>query len=171
MQPGGSAALGVDERLECGFVVQLARVRQDKHGRGMRGVFLPDLPRYQSRSQRFDRAVLDAYEPIAARFEQQLASLDIAVDIAPRMRLDAGYHQWPDDVVADGQVPLGRLVPAGVDHRGMPTRPRIIIFRRPLELRCPDRVALAELLDMIFVRLVAYYLNVSPEVVDPTFRW
>lgn len=149
----------------------ITRVRADRHGRGPRGTLLPELPRYKTRSQKFDNAVMDAYEPIAEQLETQLSSLDVAVDVVPRMRLEVGYRQWPEDVVADGQVPLGRLVPAGVDASGRPTRPRIIIFRRPVESRATDPEALREQLHYIFVRLVAVYLNVTPETIDPRFTW
>ncbi len=148
-----------------------SRVRNDPRGRGLRGILLPDLPRYKTRSEQFDAAVLDAYERILERFEPELSTLDIAVDMVPRMRLQTGYTQWPEDVVADGQVPLGRLVPAGVDHDGAPTRPRLILFRRPIEMRSEIKQERAELLSAILTRLVAYYLNLLPEQVDPRFSW
>lgn len=149
----------------------IRRVRNDPRGRGPRGILLPDLPRYRTRSEDFDRAVLDAYERILDRYEDQLASLDLAVDLVPRMRLQSGYSQWPSDVVADGKVPLGRLIPAGVDSGGTPTRPRLIVFRRPVELRTQTPAERADLLRYIVTRLVAHYLNVSPEVIDPRFDW
>ncbi|AHI03717.1 hypothetical protein CFAL_08975 [Corynebacterium falsenii DSM 44353] len=148
-----------------------ARMRQDPRGRGLRGIFLPDVPRYKTRSQKFDDAVIEAFEPIAERYADELAAVDVAVDVVPRMRLNTGYRQWPDDVVAAGQVPLGRLVPAGVDADGLPTRPRIIIFRRPIESRVDNRSELSEMLTYILTRLVAVYLNVTPETIDPTFTW
>ncbi|MCG7258707.1 MULTISPECIES: metallopeptidase family protein [unclassified Corynebacterium] len=146
---------------------QDARMRQDPRGRGIRGILLPEVPRNKSRSERFDDAVLDAFEPILERFDAELSSLDVAVDVVPRMRLSTGYRQWPEDVVADGQVPLGRLVTAGVDNTGAPTRPRIIIFRRPVESRAASARELQDILRMIIVRLVACYLNVSPNQIDP----
>ena len=142
-------------------------MRQDPRGRGIRGILLPEVPRNKSRSQRFDDAVIDAIEPILERFDAELSSLDIAVDVVPRMRLNTGYRQWPEDVVADGQVPLGRLVAAGVDNKGTPTRPRIIVFRRPVESRASSAQDLQDLLRMIIVRLVACYLNVTPDQIDP----
>ncbi len=142
-------------------------MRQDPRGRGIRGILLPEVPRNKSRSQRFDDAVIDAFEPILERFDAELSSLDIAVDVVPRMRLNTGYRQWPEDVVADGQVPLGRLVAAGVDNKGTPTRPRIIVFRRPVESRASSAQDLQDLLRMIIVRLVACYLNVTPDQIDP----
>lgn len=150
---------------------QESRMRQDPRGRGVRGIFLPEVPRYKTRSQRFDAAVLDAFEPILERFSDQLGTLDVAVDAVPRMRLEAGYRQWPEDVVAEGQVPLGRLIPAGVDSHGTPTKPRIIIFRHPVEMRTESARGLQDLLNYILVRLVAVYLNVSPERIDPAFEW
>lgn len=142
-------------------------MRQDPRGRGIRGILLPEVPRNKSRSQRFDDAVIDAFEPILERFDAELSSLDIAVDVVPRMRLNTGYRQWPEDVVADWQVPLGRLVAAGVDNKGTPTRPRIIVFRRPVESRASSAQDLQDLLRMIIVRLVACYLNVTPDQIDP----
>lgn len=147
------------------------RVRRDPRGRGMRGIFLPELPRYKTRSELFDARVLDAYQPLYERFEQDLIGLDVAIDVVPRMRLNAGHAQWPDDVVADGPVPLGRLVPAGVDHTGQPTRPRLIIFRRPVEQRAKTSFELQEMLNLILTKLIAVYLNVTPETIDPKFSW
>ncbi|KAB3522969.1 hypothetical protein GC425_03570 [Corynebacterium sp. zg254] len=149
----------------------ISRSRNDPRGRGLRGVLLPDLPRYKTRSQRFDNAVIDAYEPYLEHFRSELGALDIAVDIVPRMRLSHGASTWPEDVVADGAVPLGRLVPAGVDRQGRPTRPRIIVFRRPVELRTSSPQELEQMLRHIIVRLVAVYLNTVPEAIDPRFTW
>ncbi|WJY73392.1 hypothetical protein CAURIC_08945 [Corynebacterium auriscanis] len=119
----------------------------------------------------FDARVLDAYQPLHERFEAELAGLDVAIDVVPRMRLNAGHSQWPEDVVADGPVPLGRLVPAGVDRSGQPTRPRLIIFRRPVEQRTKTSFELQELLTLILTKLIAVYLNVTPETIDPKFSW
>jgi hypothetical protein len=52
-----------------------------------------------------------------------------------------------DDVLVDdtagGAVPLGRLLPAGVDGPGRPTAARVVVYRRPLEARAADRSDLA----------------------------
>lgn len=74
---------------------------------------------------------------------------------------------WPDEVVADGAVPLGRLIPAGVDDDGRPTRPRIVVFRRPIEMRTQNMTERSELLHYIIGKLVATYLNVEPRMIDP----
>lgn len=158
----------------CGLIIlamgHISRVRNDPRGHGLRGVLLPDLPRYKTRSQRFDDAVLNAYEPLFEQFRTQLGSVDVAVDSVPRMRLEHGSRVWPEDVVADGQVPLGRLVPTGVDRHGRPTRPRLIIFRRPVELRATSPADLEQLLRHVVVQLVAVHLNVLPETLDAGFE-
>lgn len=146
--------------------------RRDRRGRGLRGVLMPeDLPRHRTRSQLFDAAVLDVYADVLDRFGDRLDGLDIAVDMIPRMRMDASVPQWSDEVAADGPVPLGRLVPVGVDEDGNPTRPRLIVFRRPVEERSADRVELDQWLRFVVASLVATYLNVTPDVVDPGFDW
>ncbi|PQM46743.1 hypothetical protein C1Y40_03080 [Mycobacterium talmoniae] len=114
-------------------------------------------------------AVLEAYEPIERRWQQRLAELDIAVDEIPRIAAkDPDSVQWPPEVVADGPIPLARLIPAGVDVRGNPTRARIVLFRKPIEHRANDSVDLSELLHEILVAQVATYLDVEPSVIDPT---
>ncbi|AKK02524.1 metallopeptidase family protein [Corynebacterium epidermidicanis] len=147
-------------------------VTRDRHGRGMRGPFVPQAtPRYRTRSQKFDAAVLDAYAPLAARFQQQLHNLDVAVDTVPRMRLSADTTVLPDEIVADGPVPLGRVIPAGVDRRGRPTRPRIVIFRKPIEQRYVSVSERTEILKTVLTALVANHLNIDPLDIDPDFQW
>lgn len=112
--------------------------------------------------------MLDAYAPIEERFHSRLANLDIAVDTVPRMRLSPGAL-LPDEIASDGPVPLARLIPAGVDGAGRPTRPRIVVFRRPVERRAVGREELDDVLSRILAQLVAVHLNVTPDTVDP--RW
>ena len=51
-----------------------------------------------------------------------------------------------------------------------PTRARIVLFRRPLELRAQRPRELILLLHDIMVEQVATYLGVDPETIDPTLR-
>lgn len=89
------------------------RPARDRHGRGLRGPMLPQqTPRFRTRGQHFDMEVLEAYSPIHNAYLDELLGLDIAVDTVPRMRLRADITILPDDIVADGPVPLGRIVPA-----------------------------------------------------------
>ncbi|GFG72906.1 hypothetical protein MBOT_02710 [Mycobacterium botniense] len=114
-------------------------------------------------------AVLEAYEPIERQWQDRVSGLDVAVDEIPRIfPKDPDNVQWPPEVVADGPIPLARLIPAGVDVRGHATRARIVLFRKPIERRAKDTVELADLLHDILVAQVATYLDVDPSIIDPT---
>lgn len=144
---------------------QRRRLRRDRHGRGLRGTLYPaTLPAAASRAERFDALVLDALEPIEARWRHELTKLDVAVDDVPEVRENGDAPA--DGVLHDGSVPLSRLVPAGVDRAGMPTRARIVLYRRPLEARAKDPSELAELVHDVLVEQVAGYLGVEPDVIE-----
>ncbi|HEU4363762.1 MAG TPA: metallopeptidase family protein [Mycobacterium sp.] len=138
----------------------------------MRGPLLPpNVPGWRTRAERFDMAVLEAYEPIEQRWRQRVSGLDVAVDEIPRITArDPDNVQWPPEVIADGPIPLARLIPAGVDVRGNPTRARIMLFRKPIEQRVNDGLELSELLHEILVAQVATYLDVEPSVIDPAIN-
>jgi predicted Zn-dependent protease with MMP-like domain len=141
-----------------------------RRGREMRGPLLPPtVPGWRSRAERFDMAVLEAYEPIERRWHRRLTELDVAVDEIPRITpKDPDTVQWPPEVVADGPIALARLIPAGVDVRGDVTRARIVLFRKPIERRAKDSDDLTDLLHEILVAQVATYLGVEPAVIDPS---
>ena len=147
-----------------------AAYRSSRHGRDMRGSLLPPtVPGWRTRAERFDMAVLEAYEPIERRLHDRLSELDVAVDEIPRIAAkDPESVQWPPEVVADGPIALARLIPAGVDVRGNATRARMVLFRKPIERRAKDTLELGDLLHEILVAQVAIYLNVDPAVIDPT---
>lgn len=138
----------------------------------MRGPLLPPtVPGWRSRAERFDMAVLEAYEPIERRWQKRLSELDVAVDEIPRIQpRDPETVQWPPEVVADGPIALARLIPAGVDVRGEATRARILLFRKPIERRAKHAGDLTDLLHEILVAQVATYLGVEPTVIDPTLE-
>lgn len=149
---------------------RFASHRSSRRGRDVRGPLLPPtVPGWRSRAERFDMAVLEAYEPIERHWQARLAELDVAVDEIPRIAAkDPDSVQWPPEVVADGPIPLARLIPAGVDVRGNAARARIVLFRKPIERRAKDTVELGDLLHEILVAQVAIYLDVEPSVIDPT---
>ncbi|GAB4588505.1 metallopeptidase family protein [Nocardia sp. IFM 10818] len=128
----------------------------------------PTVPARRTRGQQFDRLVLEAFAPLESRWHDQLTKLDIAVDDVPKIRpLHPDSVTWPDEVVADGPVPLSRLIPAGVDRYGRTTRARVVLFRKPLELRAGDPDDLVDLLREVLVQQIATYLGVDPDVIDP----
>ena len=142
------------------------RPNRDRHGRGLRGSLYPStLPAASTRGERFDALVLAALEPIETRWHTELTELDIAVDDVPDVR-GAEQDKEGEGLLADAGVPLARLVPAGVDRRGMPTKARIVLFRRPLEARARDGADLADLVHHVLVEQVATYLNLDPGVIE-----
>ena len=137
---------------------------RDRRGRGLRGpLYPPSLPAASTRAERFDALVLDALEPIEARWRAELAKLDVAVDDVPEV---SRGEPPADGVLADSGVPLASLIPAGLDSRGLPTSARIVLYRRPLEARSKDTAALAELVHEVLIKQVATYLGLDPDVID-----
>jgi predicted Zn-dependent protease with MMP-like domain len=144
------------------------RRRRDRRGRGVRGLLFPaTLPAARSRSERFDAVVLEALEPIDERWHAELDRLDVAVDEVPEVTdCDPTTVTWGNDVVEDGNIPLARLVPAGVNRAGVPTRARIVLYRRPLETRAQDEGDLSNLVHEVLVEQIANYLGIDPDTVD-----
>ena len=132
--------------------------RRDRHGRGLRGPLAPPhVPLVESPSHRFDGMVLDAVEHVENRWRRELAGVEFAVEDVP----SPPGREVSDEIQSAG-VPLARLLPAGA---GRPAR--IVVFRRPLELRAHDRDDLEDLLHDIVVEQVASFLGLDPSVVDP----
>lgn len=143
--------------------------RRDRRGRGLRGLIYPSTtPAARTRAEKFDGMVLEALEPIELRWGSELAELDVAVDEVPEVdETSPDDVVWGQGVLADVGVPLAQLVPAGVDPDGLPSRARIVLYRRPLEARARSSADdLAELLHEVLVEQVAEYLNIEPDAVD-----
>ena len=142
--------------------------RRDRRGRGLRGLRYPvTAPVFKNRAQRFDDMVLEALEPIEERWGDELTELDLAVDMVPEIeQTNPDATSWPPEVVEDLGVPLAQLVPAGVDRRGLPTRARIVLYRRPLEARSRDGIDLVDLLHEVLIEQVACYLGVEPDSLE-----
>lgn len=142
--------------------------RRDRRGRGLRGLlYPPGTPATRTRAERFDALVLTALEPIEQRWGAELTDLDLAVDDVPEVTVTSPQGVvWGPGVIEDGGVPLAQLVPAGVDSHGVPTRARIVLYRRPLETRAHDRVDLGDLLHEVLAEEVAEYLGIDPDTVE-----
>ena len=125
------------------------------------------IPAAKTRAERFDAMVLEALDPIEQRWGAELTELDLAVDDVPEVdETSPDEVVWEAGVLADVGVPLAQLVPAGVDPEGLPSRARIVLYRRPLEARARGGADLADLLHEVLVEQVAEYLNIEPDVVD-----
>ncbi len=136
-------------RLYAGPV---ATRRRDRHGRGARGPLAPpQVPIARSRAEQFDDLILDAIEDIEERWAAELRGVEFAVEDVPPV-------ESPDG------VPLGRIEPRG---RSAPAR--IVLYRRPIELRATDRMDLADLVHDLVVEHVADLLEVDPDVIDPGY--
>ncbi len=148
------------------------RSRRDRHGRGLRGRLVPaEVPLARSRAEQFDDLVLDAVEDIERRWERELAGVEFAVEDVPPVPPEGVHPALEPEVVADetagGAVPLGRLLPPGVDDRGRRTTARVVVYRRPLEARAVDRLDLADLVHDVVVDQVARLLGKDPDELDP----
>lgn len=149
--PGAGAAAGPRPR------------RRDRHGRGMRGpIAPPQVPLSVSRAESFVDLVHDSAERLERRWPQ-LSGVDFAVrdvpgiDDGPAGGLGPG--PWTDDV-----VPLGRFVAAEGERPA-----RIVVYRRPIEIRTKSRDERALLVHEVVVEQVAELLGLAPESVDPRY--
>ncbi|MBL1065857.1 metallopeptidase family protein [Streptomyces sp. 7-21] len=127
---------------------------RDRHGRGMRGpVAPPQVPLAVSRADTFDSLVHDSAEQLRRRLPE-LAGVVFTVQEVP----------WLPRGAEDDGVPLGGVV------RGGGRRPdQILVYRRPVELRCRDREECARLVHEVVVEQTAELLGLAPESVDPTY--
>ncbi|MFE9399580.1 metallopeptidase family protein [Streptomyces flavidovirens] len=132
--------------------------RRDRHGRGMRGpVAPPQVPLSTSRAAAFGDLVQDSVERLERRWPQ-LAEVDFLVlDVPPAGGGDS-------DAWAAESVPLGGMIAATSAHPA-----RIVIYRRPVEIRTKSRDERAMFVHEIVVEQVAELLGLSPESVDPRY--
>jgi hypothetical protein len=124
----------------------------------MRGpVAPPQVPLAASRAEVFADLVQDSVERLGRRWPQ-LADIDFQVLEVPRLEAQ------PGDVWSDEAVPLGRTLPA---HDGR--RARVVVYRRPVEIRTKGRDERAALVHEVVVEQVAELLGLTPETVDPRY--
>lgn len=130
--------------------------RRDRHGRGIRGPLAPpQVPLARSRAQRFDDLVLDAVARLERRWAAELSSVEFAVEDVPPV--DAWTRPGDPIPLAEYRAPAGDA-PA-----------RIVVYRRPLEIRVNDDGELASLVHDVTVEGVADMLGLEPETVDPDY--
>ena len=70
----------------------------------------------------------------------------------------------PDDWAAS-TVPLASMV---TGSGGTPTR--LVLFRRPIELRCENRSDLSAMVLTVLVEQVSELLGRAPEEIDPSYE-
>ncbi len=105
--------------------------------------------------------MLQAATELEERWPTELRSIEFAVDEVPALP-DGEVIPTPD-VVLDGGVPLTRFTPPGVDVRGRPTKARIVVYRRPLEIRAGDAADLADLVAEVLAEQLSAALGDPPD--------
>lgn len=121
----------------------------------MRGpIAPPQVPLAASRAEAFADLVQDSVERLERRWPQ-LADIDFLVLEVPH--LDGRSF-------SDEAVPLGGTIAA---REGRPAR--VVIYRRPVEIRTKGRDERAALVHEVVVEQVAELLGLTPETVDPRY--
>ncbi|MFH9084225.1 hypothetical protein C3492_02395 [Streptomyces sp. Ru62] len=125
----------------------------------MRGpIAPPQVPLAASRAEVFADLVQDSVERLERRWPQ-LADIDFLVLEVPRLEGSGDQVAWADDA-----VPLGGVIPARDGRRA-----RVVVYRRPVEIRTKGRDERAALVHEVVVEQVAELLGLTPETVDPRY--
>jgi predicted Zn-dependent protease with MMP-like domain len=112
------------------------------------------VPLLRSPRESFDALVLSLVHDLEDRWHDELGLVEFAVEETPLV---------PDDWNA-ATIPLASVV------RGSGTTPtRLVLFRRPIELRCENRVDLSALVLTVLVEQVSELLGRPPEEIDPRY--
>lgn len=112
------------------------------------------IPISLSRAAQFDGLVLIAVERIE-RSLPELEDIEILVEEVPPSAVRGG---------APDPISLGRIVHA---ERGEPAR--VIVHRRPIELRAAPGTEREDLVGDVITELVAELFGIPPQQVDPDF--
>jgi hypothetical protein len=108
-----------------------------------------------SRRAQFDELVLSVVQDLEDRWHDELGLVEFAVEETP----------WMPDDWSSGTVPLASLV------RGTGTTPtRLVLFRRPIELRSETRDDLSAMVLTVLVEQVSELLGRPPEDIDPRYE-
>lgn len=111
------------------------------------------VPRVRNVREEFDTLVLSVVRELEKRWSEELGDVEFAVEETPLL---------PDDWDAS-TVPLASVVNGG----GNPTR--LVLFRRPIELRCETKADLSALVFTVLVEQVSELLGRPPEEIDPRY--
>jgi predicted Zn-dependent protease with MMP-like domain len=113
------------------------------------------VPAVRTPKEAFDDIVLDLVQDLEERWSEELGLVEFAVEEAPLV---------PDDWDTD-TVPLASLV------RGSGASPtRLVLFRRPIELRAETRADLSAMVLTVLVEQVSELIGRPPEDIDPRYE-
>jgi hypothetical protein len=130
---------------------------RDRRGRGPRGPMVLPGPlstrcHVSTPRDEFDDLVVELVERIASRWQVELAKVEFGTEDVPELPPD-----WDDE-----PAPLGAVTQA------LPDAPaRIVVFRRPIELRAKSRIEQSALVHEVLVENVAELLGRDPDEIDP----
>lgn len=131
---------------------------RDRHGRGPRGPLALAGPltdgemRMESRRDQFDQIVLSLVDRHLRRWADALGDIEFGTEDVPKL---------PDDW-RDEPVPFGALTKPRAGQPG-----RIVVFRRPVEMRAKTRLERMALVDEVLVEHIADLLGKDPAEIDP----
>lgn len=145
--------------------IPAGRRRRDRRGRGLRGRLVPiDAPLSRSRAEAFDDLVLDAVESLDPRWAEAVDEVEFAVEDVPQIAQESAEELiLQPNVIEDGSVPLSRLIPGRRSGDGQIVAPRIILYRRPLEIRGHTTADLSSLVRDIVIEQIAALLGRDPD--------
>ncbi len=110
------------------------------------------LRRTPRRSEVFDRAVRDALARVATSCPEAVAGIEVGIEDVPALAAP-----WSGD-----QVPLAAALEA---TRTTPAR--VVVYRRPLELRADDTALLRALVHQTLVEQLSALTGLSVDEIDP----
>jgi hypothetical protein len=130
----------------------------------MRGPLAPRaLPLRRTPVEQFDALVMDSVVEIERRLAESLGSkftdlrhIEFAVDEVP-----PETQNYDADIVEDHGVPLSKLYPA--QPGTIAAAPRIVLYRRPIELRAEGKAEMEGLVRSVLAEQLASLLNLPPE--------
>jgi hypothetical protein len=113
------------------------------------------VPARRTPAERFDQVALRIMQAVVSRWTEQLGDVELAVEEVPVLPLTWGTST----------VPLSSYVePAGS------RRPRLVLFRRPIEHRAENLTELEALLVTVIVEQLAEVLGLPVEDVLPGYE-
>jgi hypothetical protein len=112
------------------------------------------VPRAGNPREEFDNLVLAVVGDLERRWPDELGPVEFAVEETPVV---------PDDWDA-ATVPLASVAQGG---GGKPTR--LVVFRRPIELRSESKTDLSAMIFAVLVEQVSELLGRPPEEIDPRY--
>jgi hypothetical protein len=128
--------------------------RRDRHGRGLRGPLAPPTsPATVPRADAFGDLVVSAVDRLEPRWGERLAAVEVEIRDTPEV--GAGTLEV---ALAVARAPRG--------HR--PTAV-LVVYRRPVEMRAPDRLSRVDLLRDLVAEQLAELLGMSPSDLDPAY--